>query len=107
VESFIIADLFKQYYNIDQRPSLYFWRDHLGNEIDCLIEQALTISSVEIKAGKTINADYFKQFAYLKKVEDFPAAKNFVIYAGSENQSWPDAQVLSWQHAGNLITSIS
>jgi uncharacterized protein len=107
IESFIISDLFKQYYNLDQRPSLYFWRDHLGNEIDCLVEQALNITPIEIKSGKTVNADYFKQFIYLKKIEQFPTSKNFVIYGGLENQNWPEAQVLSWQHAGKLIQSIS
>lgn len=106
-ESFIISDLFKQYYNLDQKPSIYFWRDHLGNEIDCILEQALSLTSVEIKSGKTVNTDYFKQFAYLKNVKEFPESKNFVIYAGSENQNWPDAQVLSWQSAGNLVKTIT
>jgi uncharacterized protein len=103
VESFIIADLFKQSYNLDRKPSLYFWRDIAGNEIDCIIEQALTLSPVEIKAGTTVNPDYFKQFAYLDKIEQFPADKRFVIYAGQENQRWPEAQVIGWQNAGTLI----
>jgi predicted AAA+ superfamily ATPase len=41
VESFIISDLFKQYYNLNQKPVMYFWRDHLGNEVDVILEQAL------------------------------------------------------------------
>lgn len=103
VESFMISDLFKQYYNLDQRPSLYFWRDISGNEIDCFVEQALQLTAIEIKAGKTVNTDYFKQLDYLKDLRSFPQTKNFVIYAGDNDQSWPKAQVLSWQHAGNLI----
>ncbi len=106
VESFIIADLFKQSYNMDRKPSLYFWRDLTGNEVDCIIEQALTLTPIEIKAGITVTADYFKQFDYLKKVEAFPAGKNFVIYAGRDNQRWPDAQVLGWQQAGSLLHSL-
>lgn len=105
VESFIIADLFKQFYNQDERPALYFWRDHLGNEVDCLLEHALHITPVEIKAGRTVSSDYFKQFAYLKTVKKFPSAKNFIVYAGSENQTWPEAQVLAWSNAGDLIQS--
>lgn len=106
-ESFIIADLFKQSYNLDQKPALYFWRDTAGNEIDCVVEHALTLTSVEIKAGSTVNADYFKQFSYLDKIEDFPADKKFVIYAGQENQQWPAARVISWRQAGTFIESLS
>ena len=106
VESFIISDLFKQSYNMDRKPSLYFWRDLTGNEIDCIVEQALTITPIEIKSGTTVNADYFKQFTYLKKIEEFPASKKIVIYAGQENQRWPEAQVIGWQHSGTLIQSI-
>ena len=79
----------------------------MGNEIDIIIEQALTLTPIEIKAGKTVNTDYFKQFSYLKKIKNFPISKNFVIYAGSENQNWPEAQVISWQNSGNLIENIT
>ena len=34
------------------------------------------------------------------------ADKAFVVYGGSENQSWPVAKVLGWQNAGQLINSI-
>jgi len=106
IESFIISDLYKQYYNLDQRPSLYFWRDNQGNEIDVILEHALNLTPIEIKSGKTINTDYFKQFLYLKNIKNFPASKKFVIYAGLENQNWPEARVLSWQRAGTLIQNI-
>ncbi len=107
VESFIISDLFKQSYNIDRKPSLYFWRDLAGNEIDCMIETAHNITPIEIKAGTTVNADYFKQFVYLNKVEGFPADKKIVIYAGQEDQRWPEAKVVAWQNSGDLIKSVS
>ncbi|MCF7799889.1 ATP-binding protein [Candidatus Babeliales bacterium] len=107
VESFIISDLFKQYYNLNQKPSLYFWRDHQGNEIDVILEQALNLIPIEIKAGKTINMDVFKHFLYLKNIENFPVNKKFVIYGGSENQDWPEAKVLGWKNFGTLVKSIN
>jgi predicted AAA+ superfamily ATPase len=106
VESFIISDLFKQSYNMDVSPSLYFWRDLTGNEIDCIVETALKVIPIEIKAGSTVNSDYFKQFEYLKKVEGFPADEKFVIYAGQENQRRHETKVMSWQHTGTLLKSI-
>ena len=106
VESLIISDLYKQFYNLDQTPSLYFWRDHLGNEVDCIIEKALELVPIEIKAGKTISSDYFKQFEYLTNIKDFPAENNTLIYAGSENQKRKDATVLAWKNSGTLVRDL-
>lgn len=106
IESFIITDLFKQFYNLDQRPHIYFWRDSQGHEIDCLIDQALKVIPIEIKASKTASLHYFDQLTYWKNLTN-SKSKKFVIYAGDENQSWPEAKVISWKHSGNLIKSIS
>lgn len=106
VESFIIADFYKQYCNLDQRPALYFWRDYEGNEVDCVIERALALYPVEIKAGKTIAKDYFKQFSYWQETINGPIENNFVIYGGNQDASWSNAKVLSWQNASDLIAII-
>jgi predicted AAA+ superfamily ATPase len=106
VESLIVTDFFKQYYNLDQRPSVYFWRDHQGNEIDAIIEEALHVAPIEIKAGKTVASDYFKQFEYWKNITSATSINNFVVYAGEENQNWPEAKVISWKHAGTIVKTI-
>jgi hypothetical protein len=106
VESCIIADLFKQYYHSAQKPSLSFWRDHTGNEIDCIIEQALSLIPIEIKAGKTVTQDYFKAFTYLKTITKIPTTNNWVIYGGTDHQTWPQADVIGWQESGTLLNTI-
>lgn len=106
VESYIVADFYKQYYNLDQRPSLYFWRDYEGNEVDCVIEKALALYPIEIKAGQTISKDYFKQFSYWQEVINGPIENNFVVYGGNQNATWSNAQVLAWHNAGDLIKKI-
>ena len=100
----MISDFLKQYYNADRKPSLYFWRDLQGNEIDCILEQSLSTALIEIKAGKTVTLDYFKQFSYWKKITDLPT-KNYLVYAGSTLQHWTDAEVRGWQTVGKLVSS--
>lgn len=106
VESFIVSDFYKQFYNLDQRPSLYFWRDYEGNEVDCVVEKALALFPIEIKAGQTINKDYFKQFTYWQEVINGPIENNFVVYGGDKNASWSNAKVISWKNSGQLIPEI-
>lgn len=102
IESFIISDLFKQYYNNDQHPYLYFWRDIQGNEIDCIIDNASTITPIEIKSGKTPSSHYFDQLQSWQQLTK-SLSENIVIYAGKEDQRWPAGNLISWQSAGKII----
>ncbi|HLC06668.1 MAG TPA: ATP-binding protein [Candidatus Babeliales bacterium] len=106
VESMIIADLLKQQYNLEQQPSLYFWRDVSGHELDCIIDESQHPIPVEIKAGQTIATDFFKELNFWNKTTNTPHAPQYLIYGGNEDQKWPAAQVLSWKHAGTLIKKI-
>jgi predicted AAA+ superfamily ATPase len=58
-ESFIISELLKGYLNMGEEPSIYFWRDSTGNEIDVIIDQGRNLTPLEIKAGQTIASDFF------------------------------------------------
>ncbi len=107
IESFIISDLYKQYYNIDLKPSLYFWRDHQGNEIDCILEEALYVAPIEIKSSRTISKSYFKQFSYWKDLQTNVPSHNMLIYSGDTDQKWQEAEVCSWKSAGSIVKKLT
>ncbi len=104
-ENLVITDLFKQYYNLDLRPSLYFWHDQGVNEIDCIIERALQAIPLEIKAGKTPSGAYFKPLHFWRKKIEQPV-RGYVVYAGDEDLPGELDSVVSWKSAGNLVTTI-
>lgn len=106
VESFIISDLLKQQYNSEEQPSLYFWRDNTGNEIDCIVDESQYPVPVEIKSGKTVATDFFKNINYWDKTTETSQAPRYLVYGGDEDQSWPQAQVLTWKAAGSLIKKL-
>lgn len=105
VESFIISDFFKQQYNNELLPSLYFWRDISGNEIDCIIDEGKEIVPVEIKSSKTIISNFFKGLEYWQEITASTSNK-YVIYSGAEDQNWPQGKAISWKNTGNLIQQI-
>jgi predicted AAA+ superfamily ATPase len=107
VESLIISDLLKQQYNLEQQPSIYFWRDQAQHEIDCIIDMARYQIPLEIKSGKTVVTDFFKELTYFNALANQPETPRYLIYGGSEDQSWPQAQVLSWRSVGNLIQKLN
>lgn len=107
IESFLVADLLKQQYNLDIMPSLYFWRDRTSNEIDYIVEKSPYPIPIQIKAGKTVATDFFKGFDYWSKLtQSSDATPRFVIYGGNTNQNWPKASVVGWRSSGDLIKKI-
>jgi predicted AAA+ superfamily ATPase len=82
----------KYRYNQGKRSNLFFFRDSNGNEVDLISEQGRSLAAIEIKAGATINADYFKGLRQFKKtIGDSHAIVSGVIYGGEELQRRSDS----------------
>ncbi len=95
-ENYVINDMVKERYNTNQPLDLYFWRDSTGNEMDVVIDHGSNLYPIEIKAGKTITNDYFKNFQFWKKATGFE--NGTVIYAGRDAQKRSSGvQVISWK----------
>ncbi len=105
MESFIIGDFLKQQYNNEQRPSLYFWRDLTGNEIDCIIDTARAPIPVEIKAGTTLTSDFFKTLQEWNTKNNTGGA-SYLVYNGTNDKQWNGTQAVTWQSAGTLIKKV-
>ncbi|MCX5922868.1 MAG: ATP-binding protein [Candidatus Dependentiae bacterium] len=107
IETFIIADLLKQHYNLELVPGLYFWRDHSGHEVDCLIDTGSKLVPVEIKSSKTVIPSYFSAIETWQGITKNEKKEAYVIYSGSDDQNWPFGKVVSWQSVGTLLKKIS
>lgn len=102
-ENMIIADTMKNYLNRAQIPSLFFWRDSTGNELDCLIEEALRIKCLEIKTSTTLHPDFFKGLNYYKKLSNSDEENLYLIYGGAKNVRRKEATVLSWKNTVDVM----
>lgn len=106
-ESFIVADICKQYFNIGKRPPVYFWRDMNGRlEVDCIIEEASNLFPIEIKSGETIASDYFKNLKLWSKEAKVEAENNYVIYGGDLSQKRSHGNIIGWSKIGKLIEKL-
>ena len=95
VESVIISDIAKHYFNHGQRPPLYFWRNNTGDEVDLLIEQGSHLLPIEIKSGKTMNSDYLKGLKKLRSLSpDF--LDGILIYSGDQSYSQESIRIINW-----------
>lgn len=107
-ENFIIADLYKQYCNKGERPSVYFWRDASGaHEIDGLLDHGSRRYPLEIKAGTVVATDFFRGLDYWNEIATADPRDSYLIYAGEEKQIRKHGNVIGWKDASSLVASIT
>ncbi len=81
-ETFIISEFCKRIMHIGEKPSLYFWRDKTGNEIDLIVEDGLTLTPFEIKLSRTFSSSFFENIERWFALKGNNNKKGFCIYAG-------------------------
>lgn len=95
-EGMVITEFVKKRTNSAQPINLYYWRDKTGHEIDLIIDNAGKLLPIEIKSGKSINTDFFKNINYWKNLSN--EIKSVLLYAGSLEQKRSDnCEVMNWK----------
>lgn len=91
-ENFIISEMIKTQHHAGKKPSIYYWRESNGTEIDCIIElNNQKLLALEIKGGETFNKDFLKNF------KNFPQSdiiQKFLIYTGDTLPSVSDVEII-------------
>ena len=101
-ECFMIAEVVKKQMNGGKEFELYFWRDKTGREIDLIIDTPSETIPVEIKAGKTVHQEFFKNIRYWLKLSGEKNGK--VLYAGDTEQKRSERiEVVSWKNVHTKI----
>ena len=94
-ENLVIMEKIKQKLNKVQDPSFYYFRDHVGSEVDLLEEKGNKITSYEIKMSKTLSASLFKGLNFYKKLNP-NNNKSILIYTGDKKIQMYGHQCLSY-----------
>ena len=96
-ESFVFSELYKMFIHFGRLPSIYFWRDSTGHEIDFVIEQGKHLIAIEAKSGETFNTDFVKGLQYFSALAGERVKQSILIYSGEENFNFKNMNILSWQ----------
>jgi predicted AAA+ superfamily ATPase len=95
-ESFVVSDLLKNFLHRGQEPSLYFWRDSTGHEIDALIDQGTERVAIEVKSAQTVASDFFAGIDFWRDLVGEPEAPAALVYGGDRSYQRHGVSVLSW-----------
>lgn len=91
-ENYIISEIIKIQQHAGKKPSLYYWRESNGTEIDCIIELDNQKTVVlEIKGGETFNKDFLKNF---KNFPPTDLTQRYLIYTGNSMGNISDIEII-------------
>ena len=105
-ECLVVAELVKARLNRGEPHGLHFWRDSNGQEVDLLIEQGSRLQPVEIKAGRTVNPEFFRGLEKWTALAGQHAVAPVLVYGGDENFSYKDMRVVGWRDVGPSIPDL-
>ena len=96
-ENLIVAEFLKDRYNKGKLSNLFFWRDHIGNEIDLLLEEVNTLTPIEIKSSQTLHVSLLDGVKKYTKFSLQEAQFSHLIYGGMRSTTLDQYNVHSWQ----------
>jgi predicted AAA+ superfamily ATPase len=95
-ESWVVSEIIKAHQNVGQAPTLSFFRDAHGLEVDVLIERGTDVVGVEVKSGATVPLE---MFAPLEAVAGLvPEMRTrIVVHGGAESFKTRSGRALSYR----------
>lgn len=102
-ETFVISELMKTRLNRGERAELYFWRDSNGFEVDVIAEAGGQLMPIEIKAGQTLNRDFFTSLERWMALAGTMAVKPSLVYGGAERHVRRDVRVFGWRETDQVL----
>ena len=101
-ENLVVLEVLKARYNCGLTPSLYFFRDSQGHEIDLLHKQGSELMGVEIKAASTWSASFKSTLQHFDQKLKALAIRA-VIYSGQKLEFSDGIQAVSYKDVGQLF----
>ena len=102
-ETWVVSELLKQRFNAGRPSNLFFWRDHVGQEIDIVIDTAAGLVPLEVKSGSTFAADWADVMAKWGKLAERAGQavlQPTLVYGGAAGFERQGLRVWSWTELG-------
>jgi hypothetical protein len=95
-ESFVVSEMYKNYIHRGEQPSLYFWRDSTGREVDIIIDLGKELIPLETKSAQTMASDFFDNLVYWRRASGDDTVPAALIYGGDLSYRRSGVVVYPW-----------
>lgn len=103
-ENWVLTEILKAWHHRGEDPPVWFWRDTEGHEVDFLVHRAGRLHPIEVKAGTTVQPDFFKGLRYLAAQDAArgvahgeSATDGVVVFAGDARQTRGGLSAVPWR----------
>ena len=100
-ENLVVLELLKGRLNKGLPPSLYFWRESNGKEVDIVADWGGPLRAIEIKSSLTMGTNDNKNLVYFKEL--VPDTKSYVLYAAHQSGSYKGNELISLEAIHKLL----
>ncbi len=97
-ETLLISEWIKHQFNQAQPAELYFWRDHVGHEVDLVYEINGEIQTVEFKSGATFNPGWCRSLTRWRDLSQTRLTPQ-IWYGGEDSYMRQGIQLHAWRNA--------
>ena len=101
-ESWVFSELLKGRFQRRETANLFFWRNHVGEEVDLLADHGQTLLPIECKSGATIAGDWcdsLRRFTTLAGVEAEPPV---LVHGGIATGLREGVRLIPWSELYTL-----
>jgi predicted AAA+ superfamily ATPase len=110
-ENWVVTEILKARVHRALPADLHFFRSRAGLEVDVVVESGAGILATEIKAGRTIAADFFESLEELRSLLALAhpprRLRTRLVYGGDSNQKRTGVQVLPLEPSGRFTVVTS
>lgn len=102
-ENFILNEFIKHSFNRGENYKPFFWQDNHGKAIDCVLDNGITVTVVEIKSGKTMSTSYFDNLNYWRSLAAVDENREYVVYGGDQSMRTSSSSLISWRNLSRVL----
>lgn len=106
VENLALTEILKYRYNRGRKDSVTFYRDSRGEEVDLVLESGRDVFPIEVKAGATVAADFFRGLERFSRVAGELPFGGGLIYGGTETQERGPFRVCPITAIDEMLTAL-
>lgn len=102
-ENFVVSEFLKNRFNQVKDNNLYFFRDHVGNEVDLVLDYGSETVTIEVKSGSTLTSGYFKGLDFYNQLSGDKNRQKFLIYTGDQRVCFHGVEVYAYDRLSDLF----
>lgn len=95
-ENWVFGEILKEWHHHGEAPPVFFWRDVEGHEVDFVLQRGGHLHPIEVKAGQTVQPDFFQGIRYLA-AQDESVSGGLVAYGGDSRQTRGVVAATPWR----------